>query len=222
MKRDFALVFQIFYLRSKGIGFRSLNEGAIDTTCASGELIFNIFSALAQFERRLIQERTKAGLAAARARGRHGGRPRVTAAEAKVVLAKKLNADKTLEIDDICKDAADFPVDILPLRADVTTRPNWGRFLASPEIVWVRGAICNHSIVTFHSMMFPSALDAHSISPLCEKPTFWHHTLAFAHGVATTCFVVTSMRRTSPHCALLSQLPTAMATTRPHGEYAQS
>ena len=66
-------------LRSKGIGFRSLNEGAIDTTCASGELIFNIFSALAQFERRLIQERTKAGLAAARARGRHGGRPRVTA-----------------------------------------------------------------------------------------------------------------------------------------------
>ena len=90
-------------LRSKGIGFRSLNEGAIDTTCASGELIFNIFSALAQFERRLIQERTKAGLAAARARGRHGGRPRVTAAEAKVVLAKKLNADKTLDIDDVCR-----------------------------------------------------------------------------------------------------------------------
>jgi DNA invertase Pin-like site-specific DNA recombinase len=90
-------------LRAKGIGFRSLNEGAIDTTCASGELIFNIFSALAQFERRLIQERTKAGLAAARARGRHGGRPRVTAGEAKVVLAKKLNADKTLDIDDVCK-----------------------------------------------------------------------------------------------------------------------
>ncbi len=90
-------------LRSKGIGFRSLNEGAIDTTCASGELIFNIFSALAQFERRLIQERTKAGLAAARARGRNGGRPRGTAGEPKVVLAKKLNADKTFDIDDICK-----------------------------------------------------------------------------------------------------------------------
>ncbi len=85
-------------LRSKGISFRSLNEGAIDTTCASGELIFNIFSALAQFERRLIQERTKAGLAAARARGRQRGRPRVTAGEAKVVLAKKLNADKTLVV----------------------------------------------------------------------------------------------------------------------------
>ena len=65
-------------------------------------MIFNIFSALAQFERRLIQERTKAGLAA-RARGRNGGRPKVAADEAKVVLAKKLHADKSLEIDDICK-----------------------------------------------------------------------------------------------------------------------
>lgn len=90
-------------LRNKGIGFRSINEGAIDMTCAAGELIFNIFSALAQFERRLIQERTKAGLAAARARGRNGGRPKATAAETKVVLAKKLHADKSLEIDDICK-----------------------------------------------------------------------------------------------------------------------
>ncbi len=90
-------------LRSQGVGFRSLNEGAIDTTCASGELIFNIFSALAQFERRLIQERTKAGLAAARARGRNGGRPKVAADDTKVVLAKKLHADKSLEIDDICK-----------------------------------------------------------------------------------------------------------------------
>ena len=90
-------------LRSRGVGFRSLNEGAIDTTCASGELIFNIFSALAQFERRLIQERTKAGLAAARARGRNGGRPKIEASDAKVVVAKKLHADKSLEIDDICK-----------------------------------------------------------------------------------------------------------------------
>ena len=89
-------------LRNKGIGFRSLSEGAIDTTSASGELIFNIFSALAQFERRLIQERTKAGLAAARARGRNGGRPKVVPGDTKVVLAKKLHADKSLEIDDIC------------------------------------------------------------------------------------------------------------------------
>ncbi len=61
-------------LGKKRIGFRSLCDGAIDTTTASGELIFNIFSSLAQFERRLIQERTKAGLEAARARGRKDGR----------------------------------------------------------------------------------------------------------------------------------------------------
>ena len=58
---------------------------------------------MAQFERRLIQERTKAGLAAAGARGRYGGRPKVAATEAKVILAKKLHADKRLDIDDICK-----------------------------------------------------------------------------------------------------------------------
>ncbi|OHB81294.1 MAG: invertase, partial [Planctomycetes bacterium RBG_16_64_12] len=51
----------------------------------------------------LIQERTKAGLAAARARGRNGGRPKIDASDAKVVMAKKLHADKSLEIDDICK-----------------------------------------------------------------------------------------------------------------------
>ena len=51
-------------LLGKGIGFRSLLDGAIDTTTASGKLMFNIFSSLAQFERRLIQERTQAGLAA--------------------------------------------------------------------------------------------------------------------------------------------------------------
>ena len=90
-------------LRNQGIGFRSVSEGAIDTTCASGELIFNIFSALAQFERRLIQERTKAGLAAARARGRMGGRPKTSPNDAKVRLAKTLLADKSLEVDDICE-----------------------------------------------------------------------------------------------------------------------
>lgn len=69
-------------------GVRSVSEGAIDTTCDSGELTFNIFTALAQFERRLIQERTLAGLAAARARGRMGGRPKTSSQDAKVRLAK--------------------------------------------------------------------------------------------------------------------------------------
>ena len=54
---------------------QSLCDGVIDTTTASGELIFNIFSAMAQFERRLIQERTRAGLSSVRARGMVGGRP---------------------------------------------------------------------------------------------------------------------------------------------------
>src|SRR4029434_7418008 len=60
-------------IRGRHVGCRALCDGAIDTTSASGELIFHIFSALAQFERRLIQERTRAGLAAARARGKKGG-----------------------------------------------------------------------------------------------------------------------------------------------------
>jgi len=90
-------------LRDRGVGFRSLQEGAIDTTSASGELIFNIFSALAQFERRLIQERTKAGLAVARARGRHGGRPRLESEEARVTAAKKLAKDTSMTINEICR-----------------------------------------------------------------------------------------------------------------------
>ena len=61
-------------LSDKGIGFKSLQE-TIDTTNSSGKLIFHIFGALSEFERNLIRERTQAGLAAARARGRQGGRP---------------------------------------------------------------------------------------------------------------------------------------------------
>src|SRR3712207_2162831 len=65
-------------LETLGIGFRSITE-SIDTTTSGGKLIFHIFGALAEFERELIRERTSAGLAAARARGRKGGRPRVAA-----------------------------------------------------------------------------------------------------------------------------------------------
>jgi DNA invertase Pin-like site-specific DNA recombinase len=68
------LIHIIGELRDGGIGFESITE-KIDTTTATGELTFHIFAALAQFERQLIRERTRAGLAAARARGRKGGRP---------------------------------------------------------------------------------------------------------------------------------------------------
>ena len=63
-------------LQQRGVGLRSLTE-QIDTTTPNGKLIFHLFAALAEFERDLIRERTVAGLAAARARGRHGGRPSV-------------------------------------------------------------------------------------------------------------------------------------------------
>jgi len=87
------LVLLIENLKSKGIGFKSICDGAIDPTTASGELIFNIFSSLAQFERCLIQERTRAGLAVARARGRKGGRKKIENTHPKVLMAKK-NAPK--------------------------------------------------------------------------------------------------------------------------------
>lgn len=68
------LVSIIAELEQKQVGFKSLTE-SIDTTTPTGKLQFHVFAALAEFERALIQERTKAGLAAARARGRNGGRP---------------------------------------------------------------------------------------------------------------------------------------------------
>ena len=67
-------------LEQRGIGFRSLTE-SIDTTTPGGRLVFHVFAALAEFERDLIRERTHAGLAAARARGRRGGRRPVMSAE---------------------------------------------------------------------------------------------------------------------------------------------
>lgn len=78
------LVNLITELRGRGISFLSLKDGAIDTTTASGELVFNIFAALAQFERELIRERTLAGLAVARAKGKIGGRKRVEVDDTRV------------------------------------------------------------------------------------------------------------------------------------------
>ncbi len=83
------------------IGFRSLTE-QIDTTTPGGKLIFHLMGALAEFERDLIRERTNAGLAAARARGRVGGRPRKLKTNGKVALARQMFADQSHSIPEIC------------------------------------------------------------------------------------------------------------------------
>jgi len=88
-------------LEEKGIGFRSLTEN-IDTTTSTGKLIFHIFGALSEFERNLIKERTAAGLAAARARGRLGGRPKALTRD-QVTMAISLYNEKKHSIASICK-----------------------------------------------------------------------------------------------------------------------
>jgi DNA invertase Pin-like site-specific DNA recombinase len=95
------LIETVGQLEEKGIGFRSLQE-AIDTTTSGGKLVFQIFGALAEFERNLIRERTRAGLAAARARGRKGGRPK-TLNQTKIELAYKLYDEKNHTIKEICQ-----------------------------------------------------------------------------------------------------------------------
>jgi DNA invertase Pin-like site-specific DNA recombinase len=88
-------------LEASGIGFRSLTE-AIDTTSAGGKLVFHIFAALAEFERGIIRERTRAGLDAARARGKVGGRPR-TIGEAEIRQAQALLRDSEIRVADVAK-----------------------------------------------------------------------------------------------------------------------
>ena len=87
------LVDLVDLLQQKKVGLRSLGDGVIDTTTAGGKLIFGIFSVLAEFERELIREQTNAGLSAARARGRKGGRPGYTKEDQRVLAAKSLYED---------------------------------------------------------------------------------------------------------------------------------
>jgi len=94
------LIDTIQSLHDRGVGFKSLQE-SIDTTTSGGKLVFHIFSALAEFERDLIRERTKAGLEAARSRGRRGGRPeKLTDKKKQIVLSMSENPKHS--VDDIC------------------------------------------------------------------------------------------------------------------------
>jgi len=95
------LVDTIAALRDRQVGFRSLQE-SIDTTTATGRLIFHIFGALAEFERDLIRERTHAGLAAARARGRVGGRKPALTPE-KAAAARRMYDDKSTSVSEIAR-----------------------------------------------------------------------------------------------------------------------
>jgi DNA invertase Pin-like site-specific DNA recombinase len=99
------LVSIVHDLNEKGIAFKVLSgQGAnIDTSTPNGKLIFGIFAALAEFERDLISERTKAGLAAARARGRKGGAKHVLT-KAQVRLAQAAMRNKETVVSELCKE----------------------------------------------------------------------------------------------------------------------
>ena len=88
-------------IEARGVTFKSLTE-SIDTKGPAGKLVFHLFASLAQFERELIKERTLAGLAAARARGRHGGRPRrLNPSQCKAALA--MVKDKAMPVSEISR-----------------------------------------------------------------------------------------------------------------------
>jgi len=88
-------------LQERGVEFVSLRE-SLDTTTPGGKLVFHVFASVAEFERDLIRERTMAGLEAARARGRKGGRKRALDAK-KVTLASKLLKDRETPVSEVCE-----------------------------------------------------------------------------------------------------------------------
>ena len=118
------LIEVIEQLHKRGCGFKSLTE-AIDTTTAGGRLIFHIFGALAEFERSIIRERTMAGLDAARARGRKGGRPRLMN-EDSLIVAQALLRDGVLTVKDIAKQIG-------------VSEPTLYKYLPSPRSSTARG-----------------------------------------------------------------------------------
>ena len=95
------LIQTVTQLGEQKIGFKSLQE-SLDTTTSGGKLIFHIFGAIAEFEREVIRDRTQAGLSAAKARGRKGGRRTVVTPQ-KLAMAKALAADPERTIAEICE-----------------------------------------------------------------------------------------------------------------------
>lgn len=101
------LILTVEDLEARGIGFKSLNE-QIDTTSAGGKLVFHIFASLAQYEKSLIKSRTMAGLEAARARGRIGGRPKALNDD-KLAVAKTLLANSDMTVAAVAKQIGTSP-----------------------------------------------------------------------------------------------------------------
>jgi len=95
------LIEVVALLEARGIGLRSLAEN-IDTTTSGGKLVFHTFCSLAEFKRSLIRERTRAGLEAARSRGRRGGRPKLMD-ERKITRARAMTMSGTATILEICR-----------------------------------------------------------------------------------------------------------------------
>jgi len=95
------LIETINSLSSRGVSFRSLTE-SIDSSTPSGRLVLHIFASLAEFERALLRERTKAGIESARARGRLGGRPKVLD-EKRIAMLKTLTGNPEAKINDIAR-----------------------------------------------------------------------------------------------------------------------
>jgi len=88
-------------MQKRGIGFKCLTQD-IDTTTAGGRLVFTIFSAIAEFEREIIRERTRAGLDAARARGRKGGRPPALS-DKDIAAARAMLSEETITVDEVAQ-----------------------------------------------------------------------------------------------------------------------
>lgn len=130
------LIETVTTLRSREVGFRSLTEG-IETETSGGRLVFHLFACLAEFERAVIQERTRAGLAAARSRGRRGGRPKIMDAR-KIAAARAMRTEPSNAAADICRALGISRATLYrslknqPKTAPATCQPNRLAELASP------------------------------------------------------------------------------------------